>query len=321
MQDLVFEFPAVNTYLDSFSSLTAGCISFFTEKASIETEYGSRLLNLTKVPLKRVFQRYNPKDNMSSTMKEFIDKFISQNKIMAECHLNAAQFIEKNIVQATKTSAQQLETKMSVITNEINRRIKQHNDMVSTVERIKENKEKALNQLKKLKEEKKGKSGKTYQKMNCKQDQIVEDIKKYNTNLKNCVIITNKIRENVYGKEMKCMLNQIEGIASEWNELLINMFTLGNDLDIEILKNTSKYCLKIQQSIQKINWTNDIEEFVNKWKNVHSVNDIILTSNDLALDDHILCDESTLEMIHNNGSSGTQTKECPSNYLQVTLSE
>ncbi|ELP88943.1 hypothetical protein EIN_490120 [Entamoeba invadens IP1] len=284
MKSLVFEVPAVTSFVDSFSSLTSGCIAYFHEKAEIEKDYGNRLLTLSKAPLRGAsvcVQRLLPKDNMSTTLKNFIEKYTKQTTQLAECHINASKFIEENIIKTTKAAALQLEQRMSLINKEMNQRVRQYSDMVATIVRIKENKESATKELTKIRKQRPTKGKKAYHKFECKEGTLTDSIKKSNCDLKNCVALANKIRLNVYGKDMEDALEKSESVAKEWNCLIVGMFELGNDLDIELLKNSSKYCLKVQEGVKEISWDKDLEEFILKWKNVHVVNEIVLKTEDV----------------------------------------
>ena len=113
---------------------------------------------------------------------------------------------------------------------------------------------------------------------------------------------------------MKNLLNQIESIALEWNNLLVNMFKMGNDVDIILLKNRSQHCLKIQQTVQAIHWEDELKEFINKWKGVHFVDEIILTPRDLTILDDEKYNEDALEIMNGNDGYGCdiETKQCSS---------
>ena len=42
MENLIYEINAVSTYIESFKTVSTGYLSFFSEKASIEKEYGNK---------------------------------------------------------------------------------------------------------------------------------------------------------------------------------------------------------------------------------------------------------------------------------------
>ncbi|KAL7715691.1 FCH domain-containing protein [Entamoeba marina] len=263
MDSLIYEFPAVSNYLEAFSSLTIGCINFFNEKASIEKEYGSRLLNLCKSPLRKNFQRNQPKDLMSSTCKNCVDDFINQNKILAEAHLNAAKFISNNIVLP----------------------IKMHpNNLKNNVNLLYSDKEQQQCELKKVRLEMKKKTGRQLQKATVRQDKIIEQLKKSTTDIKNCSNIANKMRLNVYGNDMKEALKELSIFSEKWNHLITRLFELGNDLDVELVKTNHKYCLKIEKDLKHMNWQQDLNEFVKKWNGCHFINELTVSDEDLLID-------------------------------------
>ncbi|KAL7715132.1 FCH domain-containing protein [Entamoeba marina] len=284
MDSLIYEFPAVSNYLEAFSSLTIGCINFFNEKASIEKEYGSRLLNLCKSPLRKNFQRNQPKDLMSSTCKNCVDDFINQNKILAEAHLNAAKFISNNIVLPIKNASQQLEKQCEFVISKVNRKVKQHSDMIATVNRLYSDKEQQQCELKKVRLEMKKKTGRQLQKATVRQDKIIEQLKKSTTDIKNCSNIANKMRLNVYGNDMKEALKELSIFSEKWNHLITRLFELGNDLDVELVKTNHKYCLKIEKDLKHMNWQQDLNEFVKKWNGCHFINELTVSDEDLLID-------------------------------------
>lgn len=312
MEQLIYETTAITTFIESFKSVTSGCVSFFSEKASIEKEYGNKLRNLSLNPFGKLLQRNRPQDQLSTGMKTAINTLFEQNKLLADQHINSAKFIEETIIKPLKLTSSQVESKAHLVLKEINRKIKQHTDMINTVNRIKENKQKAHKELSEIKDKMRGKSGKTYQKMNSKQEQLTDNIKKYANDLQNGVRIANKIRENVYGNEMKELLKQIETVTCEWNTMLRNLLTLYHDVDISLLKTKSQYCLAVQQTINAIDWEKDLNEFVEKWNGVHSVDPIELTTEDLIIDNEDYEENILNIMTNGEGTVDVHSQQCGS---------
>ena len=310
MEELLYETQAVTNYIESFKSLTTGCINYFSEKATIEKEYGTKLRNLSLNPIGKLIQRIQPKEYMSEGMRTAINTLTEQNIRLAEQHITSAKYIDESIIKPMKLTTSQLDTKAHLIIKDINRKIKQHTDMINTVNRIKENKLKTQKELEETKEKMRGKSGKTYQKLSNKQDQMTENIQKYTTDLQNCVRIANKIRENVYGNEMVELLKQLESISSEWNSMLSNLLALYHDVDISLLKSKSQYCLAVQQVINSIDWQKELLEFVTKWKGVHSVDPIVLTKQDLAIHEDNYGEDSLQIMTNAIGTDDIESQQC-----------
>ena len=79
MEQLIYETTAITTFIESFKSVTSGCVSFFSEKASIEKEYGNKLRNLSLNPFGKLLQRNRPQDQLSTGMKTAINTLFEQN--------------------------------------------------------------------------------------------------------------------------------------------------------------------------------------------------------------------------------------------------
>ena len=104
----------------------------------------------------------------------------------------------------------------------------------------------------------------------------------------------------------------MESITEEWNTTLTNLFALYHDVNISLLKTKSQYCLAVQQAINSIDWKKELNEFVEKWKGVHTVEPMILTREDLSWDGQNYCEDSLNIMTNGEGTDDIQSQQCGS---------